>query len=66
MPEPELYNGHFHDLKQFITVTWDGDVVSKSSRDFLISKGFLFKIGGFTTLTRKGLQVLIDLGGLKP
>lgn len=46
--------------------TWDGDLISKSSRDYLVKDGYVGRLRGFNFLTPKGVEVLIDLRYLNP
>jgi hypothetical protein len=39
---------------------WDGNLNSKSVRDFLVDNGFIERAKGFQFLTKKGIELLVD------
>jgi hypothetical protein len=43
-------------LKQLTTVTWDGNLVSKATRDWLVERGLVQRFDGFNWLTSKGIE----------
>lgn len=50
---------------QLMTVTWDGDLISKSARDDLIRRFLAQRApGGFNMLTPAGVEFLINAGVL--
>ena len=53
-------------LKQLLTVTWDGNLISKKYRDDLVESGLAERQSGYNFLTAKGVKYLIDLKELKP
>ena len=40
---------------------WDGNVIDKNRRGQLLKVGYAAKYNGWTFLTRKGIQVAVDL-----
>ncbi len=52
-------------LSQLRTVTWDGDLIGKSVRDWLVEKGFVQRHHGFNWLTSKGIEYCEMLHVLK-
>ena len=42
--------------------TWDGDIVSKQSRDWLIENDFAARTNGYTFLTHDGVVAAIAIG----
>jgi len=53
-------------LKQLITVTWDGNLLSRNSRDWLVLQGYVMRVNGWNYLTAKGIYYLEIQGCLKP
>lgn len=53
-------------LLLFRGVTWDGDLISKSDRSFLVKAGLAEQIRGYNLITPKGVQYLLDLGIVRP
>ena len=51
-------------LTQLCTATWDGNVISKETRDALIADGLAVRVNGWTVVTERGLRVAIDAGAL--
>jgi len=50
------------DLKQFaFGPVWGGDLIGKTGRDKLEKLGYVTRVKGWTTLTARGLRVLVDL-----
>jgi hypothetical protein len=52
-------------LCQLTKVTWDGDLISKNTRDELVKCGYANKINGYNFITSEGIVVLQNLGCLK-
>jgi len=42
--------------------TYDGNVISKSQRDWLVLTGLAFRVEGYTSLTPDGLQLALRIG----
>lgn len=59
-------NPHFEQLKQLMTITWDGNIIDKQTRDELINRGLAQRKEGWTWLTDKGVDYLITLHVLVP
>lgn len=57
---------HIEQLRQLITATWDGNLISKSARDYLVEKGLAQRGFGYNWLTEKGMEYLITLRVLVP
>ena len=51
-------------LQQLTTVTWDGDLISKTDRDELVKCGFAKRVLGWNYITEEGIRTLVFLGGL--
>ncbi len=52
-------------LSQLICTTWDGDLISKTDRDYLVESGLADRAKGFNFLTEKGVRLLVSMGLLK-
>lgn len=52
-------------LKQLLTCTWDGNLISKSDRDHLVMVGLVGRGHGWNWITEKGVEYLHDLGYLR-
>ena len=52
-------------LEQLKTVTWDGNLISKTARDALVKKGLAVRENGWQVITPLGIQKLLELGLLK-
>ena len=53
-------------LRQLITCTWDGNLISKYDRDQLVKAGLAERAnGGWNFITAKGVEYLVTLGYLK-
>ena len=63
---PTLSPAEMEVLRQCRTAIWDGNVVSKSARSSLVSKGLVTRFNGWQVITQEGLAVLDTLGELKP
>jgi len=61
----ELRKGTLETLKQLTKLTFDGDLMSKSERDFLLKKGLIIRINGYNIVNEKGIETLYNLGILK-
>ncbi len=48
-------------LKQLMTATWDGDLMSKTDRTALVELGFIARHNGYNFITEKGIQAALDL-----
>jgi hypothetical protein len=44
-------------LDQLITVTWDGNLLSKDARDELVRRGLVQRHHGWNWLTREGIEL---------
>jgi len=42
--------------------TWDGNLVSKAARTWLVENGLAFRAKGYNALTEKGLEMGVSLG----
>lgn len=58
--------GKVEQLVQLKTVTWDGNLMSKSYRDDLVKAELAQRKEGWNWLTKKGVEYLVDLGLLRP
>ena len=52
-------------LKQLVTPTWDGNLISKSARDKLIRGDLVTRVHGWNFLTPRGVEICIALGLLR-
>jgi hypothetical protein len=52
-------------LQQLTTVTWDGNLLSKITRDWLVERGLVQRFDGFNWLTEKGVEHCVTLKILK-
>ncbi len=52
-------------LAQLLTVTWDGDLIGKTVRDWLVENGLVQRNHGFNWLTTKGVEYCETLRILK-
>lgn len=52
-------------LRQLARATWDGNLIGKSTRDRLVSKGLVERFNGWNVVTKLGLCMLDTLGELK-
>ena len=59
-------NGHIEQLKQLVTATWDGNLISKSHRDDLVKNGLAQRAYGYNWITEKGVEHLVNLHLLVP
>jgi hypothetical protein len=48
-------------LQQLCTVTWDGNLISKTHRDNLVAAGYAERQNGYNVITANGLLVLHNL-----
>lgn len=56
-----------NNIEQLIQIfehsTWDGNLISKSSRDELVKSGLVAKAkDGWNIITKKGIEYLVNLG----
>jgi len=58
-------NTRVEQLKQLISITWDGHLISKSDRDKLIKAGLAQRGWGWNWITEKGVEYLVNLGLIK-
>lgn len=65
-PGASVANTLLEPLAQLLTVTWDGNLMSKDARDRLVKCGLVERAHGYNWLTNKGIQYLVDLGALVP
>jgi hypothetical protein len=49
-------------LMQLMQVTWDGDLISKSTRTWLVEAGLAARHNGWNMITPKGVLYLLELG----
>ena len=55
--------GRLDQLLQFLKgPVWAGNLISCSNTDSLYKLGYVFRINGWTSLTKQGIKVLDDLG----
>lgn len=52
-------------LMQLTTVTWDGNAISKKTRDQLVEQGLVQRWGGWNWLTLQGVKLLDHTKHLK-
>jgi hypothetical protein len=53
-------------LKQLTTITWDGELISKSNTNYLHKHGLITRTaGGWNIINKKGIQSLIEIGALR-
>lgn len=52
-------------LKQLLTVTWDGNLISKDARNILHKKYLINRCNGYNFINEDGIKLLIELGELK-
>lgn len=53
-------------LQQLCTVTWDGNLISKSLRDELVKVGYVDRVNGFNFISSNGIIALSNLKLLPP
>lgn len=61
----EVDKKDYAQLKALMSVTWDGNLISKASRDRLVKNGYVKKVGGWNFITKRGIQALIALKLIK-
>ena len=59
-----MNNIKLEQLAQLRSITYDGDLISKSDAKELLDTGYIIKFRGFNALTCQGINLLIDLGVL--
>jgi len=63
----DMLDGNTEQLLQiFNGVTWDGDLISKSTRDLLVDDGMVERVEGWNIITAKGAAYLIKLNLVNP
>lgn len=62
----ETPKGRIEQLLQLVRIVWDGDLISKPERDFLVKEGLAEKGYGFNFISLKGIKYLLDLGLIHP
>lgn len=60
-----MENSRIEQLVQLRTVTWDGDLISKSERDALVKCGYVERCCGYNFINAEGVKVLVNLGALR-
>jgi hypothetical protein len=50
---------------QLATITWDGNLISKTDRDYLVQTGYAKKVNGWNYLTTNGIIALVNLRLIK-
>ena len=58
-------NSRIEQLKQLISVTWDGNLLSKQDRDELVKAGLATRYNGWNWLTFEGVRTLENLAILR-
>jgi len=58
-------NANLDQLHQLLTVTWDGNLISKTARDELVKNGLASRVQGFNYITEAGIKTLLKLGALR-
>ena len=48
-------------LKQLLTATWDGNLISKTDRDYLVTTGYAQRRNGWNIATPWGVEVAVNL-----
>lgn len=61
-----MNKGNLEQLVLLTKVTFDGDLISKAMRDELHKAGLIERCQGWNFITAKGVQLLVDLGVLRP
>lgn len=59
-------NERIEQLKQLATVTWDGNLISKSNRDELVKSGLATRFNGWNWITLEGVRTLENIAILRP
>lgn len=54
--------GKLETLIECLQITWDGDLVSKTDRDYYKKKGLIVSYDGFNIISAKGIEYLSELG----
>lgn len=57
-------NFPFEQLQQCLRIVADGDLISKSERDFLVDLGLIARAEGFNIITQNGIKLLNLMGYL--
>ena len=50
----------------FRWATWDGDLISKASRDALVKAGLVQCVNGWNIITERGAKLVVENGWVKP
>jgi len=58
-------SANLEQLKQLTSVTWDGNLISKTARDELVKTGLVARVKGFNYITEDGIKTLLSLGEIK-
>lgn len=53
--------GRTEQLLQLTQITWDGDLISKQDRDWLVAQGLAVRNNGFNIITPEGINFLLEL-----
>ncbi len=61
-----MENNTNEQLLQLVTATWDGNLISKADRDWLVTNGYAEQQSGYNFLTAKGIKEVVNLGLLRP
>lgn len=56
---------YIEQLLQLSHAVWDGDLISKADRDYLVKSRYVCRAKGWNIITIEGLRALIELGVLK-
>jgi hypothetical protein len=62
---PRLSAVNLEALWQLRTTVWDGNLISKTARDWLVNAGLATRCAGWQVITREGLAVLSVYGLLR-
>ena len=61
-----MNTGNLEQLIHLTKATFDGDLISKTGRDELHKAELVERCQGWNFITAKGIQLLVDLGILRP
>lgn len=62
---PMLTGVQLEVLRQLRMTVWDGNIISKSARDWLVSNGYAVRCNGWQVITREGMAILDTLGEMR-
>lgn len=66
-PPPQAgHSGYVDQLLQLMNATRDIDIINIAHRDYLISRSYAIRSGGYTVITLHGLIILSELGLIRP